>query len=137
MIKKKFIIFLSIFAIISIFHSCSPTPVNTITDANMQSVSGNFTSYDKILGTANLVVSIGSGATLQVGFTNTTTTTTTTAYPMTRLTNISGTEGVPSYTFQSGTMSASVRVADENTVYVTVVSLREPYFTLNDVECVK
>ena len=136
MIKKKFIIFLSIFAIISIFHSCSPTPVNTITDANMQSVSGNFTSYDKILGTANLVVSIGSGATLQVGFTNPAATGGTT-YPMTRLTNISGTEGVPSYTFQSGTMSASVRVADENTVYVTVVSLREPYFNLNDVECVK
>lgn len=126
MVKNKFIIFFLIFAIISIFYSCNPTPVAIITDSNLQNVSGSFNS-ESILGDAGLSVSIGNNATLEIGFGNN--------GPKASLTNISGVEGSTSYVFQNGSLSASIRVADTNMIYVTITSLKEPYFNLEDVLC--
>ena len=126
MVKNKFIIFFLIFAIISIFYSCNPTPVTAITDSNLQNVSGSFNS-ESILGDAGLSVSINN-ATLEIGFGN---------GPKASLTNISGVEGSTSYVFQNGSLSASIRVADTNMIYVTITSLKEPYFNLEDVLCSK
>ena len=128
MVKNKFIIFFLIFAIISIFYSCNPTPVAIITDSNLQNVSGSFNS-ESILGDAGLSVSIGNNATLEIGFGNN--------GPKASLTNISGVEGSISYVFQNGSLSASIRVADTNMIYVTITSLKEPYFNLEDVLCSK
>lgn len=128
MVKNKFIIFFLIFAIISIFYSCNPTPVTAITDSNLQNVSGSFNS-EPILGDAGLSVSIGSNANLEIGFGNN--------GPKASLTNISGVEGSTSYVFQNGSLSASIRVADTNIIYVTITSLKEPYFNLEDVLCSK
>ena len=128
MVKNKFIIFFLIFAIISIFYSCNPTPVAIITDSNLQNVSGSFNS-ESILGDAGLSVSIGNNATLEIGFGN--------SGPKASLTNISGVEGSTSYVFQNGSLSASIRVADTNMIYVTITSLKEPYFNLEDVLCSK
>lgn len=128
MVKNKFIIFFLIFAIISIFYSCNPTPVAIITDSNLQNVSGSFNS-ESILGDAGLSVSIGNNATLEIGFGNN--------GPKASLTNISGVEGSTSYVFQNGSLSASIRVADTNMIYVTITSLKEPYFNLEDVLCSK
>lgn len=128
MVKNKFIIFFLIFAIISIFYSCNPTPVAIITDSNLQNVSGSFNS-ESILGDAGLSVSIGDNATLEIGFGNN--------GPKASLTNISGVEGSTSYVFQNGSLSASIRVADTNMIYVTITSLKEPYFNLDDVLCSK
>lgn len=128
MVKNKFIIFFLIFAIISIFYSCNPTPVAIITDSNLQNVSGSFNS-ESILGNAGLSVSIGNNATLEIGFGN--------SGPKASLTNISGVEGSTSYVFQNGSLSASIRVADTNMIYVTITSLKEPYFNLEDVLCSK
>lgn len=128
MVKNKFIIFFLIFAIISIFYSCNPTPVAIITDSNLQNVSGSFNS-ESILGDAGLSVSIGNNATLEIGFG--------TNGPKASLTNISGVEGSTSYVFQNGSLSASIRVADTNIIYVTITSLKEPYFNLEDVLCSK
>lgn len=128
MVKNKFIIFFLIFAIISIFYSCNPTPVAIITDSNLQNVSGSFNS-ESILGDAGLSVSIGNNATLEIGFGNN--------GPKASLTNISGVEGSTSYVFQNGSLSASIRVADTNIIYVTITSLKEPYFNLEDVLCSK
>ena len=128
MVKNKFIIFFLIFAIISIFYSCNPTPVAIITDSNLQNVSGSFNS-ESILGNAGLSVSIGNNATLEIGFGNN--------GPKASLTNISGVEGSTSYVFQNGSLSASIRVADTNMIYVTITSLKEPYFNLEDVLCSK
>lgn len=128
MVKNKFIIFFLIFAIISIFYSCNPTPVTAITDSNLQNVSGSFNS-EPILGDAGLSVSIGNNATLEIGFGNN--------GPKASLTNISGVEGSTSYVFQNGSLSASIRVADTNIIYVTITSLKEPYFNLEDVLCSK
>ena len=128
MVKNKFIIFFLIFYIISIFYSCNPTPVAIITDSNLQNVSGSFNS-ESILGDAGLSVSIGNNATLEIGFGN--------SGPKASLTNISGVEGSTSYVFQNGSLSASIRVADTNMIYVTITSLKEPYFNLEDVLCSK
>ena len=128
MVKNKFIIFFLIFAIISIFYSCNPTPVAIITDSNLQNVSGSFNS-ESILGDAGLSVSIRNNATLEIGFGNN--------GPKASLTNISGVEGSTSYVFQNGSLSASIRVADTNIIYVTITSLKEPYFNLEDVLCSK
>lgn len=128
MVKNKFIIFFLIFAIISIFYSCNPTPVAIITDSNLQNVSGGFNS-ESILGAAGLSVSIRNNATLEIGFGNN--------GPKASLTNISGVEGSTSYVFQNGSLSASIRVADTNMIYVTITSLKEPYFNLEDVLCSK
>lgn len=128
MVKNKFIIFFLIFAIISIFYSCNPTPVAIITDSNLQNVSGSFNS-ESILGDAGLSVSIGNNATLEIGFGNN--------GPKASLTNISGVEGSTSYVFQNGSLSASIRVADTNMIYVTITSFKEPYFNLEDVLCSK
>lgn len=128
MVKNKFIIFFLIFAIISIFYSCNPTPVAIITDSNLQNVSGSFNS-ESILGDAGLSVSICNNATLEIGFGN--------SGPKASLTNISGVEGSTSYVFQNGSLSASIRVADTNMIYVTITSLKEPYFNLEDVLCSK
>ena len=128
MVKNKFIIFFLIFAIISIFYSCNPTPVAIITDSNLQNVSGDFNS-ESILGAAGLSVSIRNNATLEIGFGNN--------GPKASLTNISGVEGSTSYVFQNGSLSASIRVADTNMIYVTITSLKEPYFNLEDVLCSK
>ena len=130
MIKNKSITFLLIFAIIlifSIFYSCSPTPVNVITDANMQVVSGDFVSTETILGEAKINANIAANR-LQVGFDSSVKAT---------LTNISGEEGVASYTFQNGNLSASVRVADANSIYLTLTSLKAPFFNVENVLCVK
>lgn len=126
MVKNKFIIFFLIFAIISIFYSCNPTPVTAITDSNLQNVSGDFNSPETILGNASLSVNIGNNATLEIGFGDA---------PKASLTNISGVEGSTSYVFQNGSLSASIRVADTKTIYVTITSLKEPYFNLEDVLC--
>lgn len=128
MVKNKFIIFFLIFAIISIFYSCNPTPVAIITDSNLQNVSGSFNS-ESILGDAGLSVSIGNNATLEIGFGK--------GGPKASLTNISGVEGSTSYVFQNGSLSASIRVADTNMIYVTITSFKEPYFNLEDVLCSK
>ena len=128
MVKNKFIIFFLIFAIISIFYSCNPTPVAIITDSNLQNVSGSFNS-ESILGDAGLSVSIQDNATLEIGFGN--------GGPKASLTNISGVEGSTSYVFQNGSLSASIRVADTNMIYVTITSFKEPYFNLEDVLCSK
>lgn len=128
MVKNKFIIFFLIFAIISIFYSCNPTPVAIITDSNLQNVSGSFNS-ESILGDAGLSVSIGNNATLEIGFGE--------DGPKASLTNISGVEGSTSYVFQNGSLSASIRVADTNMIYVTITSFKEPYFNLEDVLCSK
>lgn len=128
MVKNKFIIFFLIFAIISIFYSCNPTPVAIITDSNLQNVSGSFNS-ESILGDAGLSVSIMNNATLEIGFGK--------GGPKASLTNISGVEGSTSYVFQNGSLSASIRVADTNMIYVTITSFKEPYFNLEDVLCSK
>ena len=127
MVKNKFIIFFLIFAIISIFYSCNPTPVAIITDSNLQNVSGSFNS-ESILGDAGLSVNINN-ATLEIGFGK--------DGPKASLTNISGVEGSTSYVFQNGSLSASIRVADTNMIYVTITSFKEPYFNLEDVLCSK
>ncbi len=132
MVKNKFIIFFLIFAIISIFYSCNPTPVAAITDSNLQPVAvGNvFNSPETILGNVGLSVKIGNNATLEIGFGGEND-------PKASLTNISGVEGSTSYVFQNGSLSASIRVADTNMIYVTITSLKEPYFNLEDVLCSK
>ena len=91
-------------------------------------MSGSFNS-ESILGNAGLSVSIGNNATLEIGFGNN--------GPKASLTNISGVEGSTSYVFQNGSLSASIRVADTNMIYVTIKSLKEPYFNLEDVLCSK
>lgn len=129
MVKNKFIIFFLFFAIISIFYSCNPTPVAAITDSNLQNVIGSFNS-ESILGDTGLSVKIGNNATLEIGFGGEND-------PKASLTNISGVEGSTSYVFQNGSLSASIRVADTNMIYVTITSLKEPYFNLEDVLCSK
>lgn len=112
-----------------IFFGCSAVPASAITDANGTQATGTYMSTEPVLGTAYLSITI-TGTSLRVGITNGSSGAMSTA-----LTNISGDLGF--YTFQNGDISASINVADANSIRVNVATLDEPYFQVQDILCNK
>lgn len=129
---KTIILIFSIIFMLFIFFGCSAVPASAITDANGTAATGTYMSTEPVLGTAYLSITI-TGTSLRVGITNGTNGSS--GAMSTALTNISGDLGF--YTFQNGDISASINVADANSIRVNVATLDEPYFQVQDILCNK
>lgn len=127
---KTIILIFSIIFMLFIFFGCSAVPASAITDANGTVATGTYMSTEPVLGTAYLSITI-TGTSLYVGITNGNNQ----GARSTALTNISGDLGF--YTFQNGDISASINVADQNSIRVNVATLDEPYFQVQDILCNK
>lgn len=123
----KYSIFLVL--LMAIFQSCSAQPATAITDANQMQLNTKTNTYksgDPILGNVGLTISNISELSMDISFNG--------ISDKITLSNYGGQNGT--YMYESGNMTASVRLSDETSVTVSIYCLDSDLnFSLENIIC--